>query len=140
MFDFKKIAPLIPPQGRIAFTITTGRNDRLVVLVQPIYAALEDLAGQKKEDYQQARVPMVLEGSPEELNQDFIRILEETESAEGNLQRAFLAKQVAIDKAISTTDKSPPSPEKKGLTEKKSETEAKTTDTTTEQEGFSLFE
>ncbi len=139
MFDFKKIATLIPPQGHISFTITAGRKDHLVVLVQPIYAAIEGLTGQKKEDYQQARVPMVLEGTPEELNNDFMRILEETEATEGNLQRAFLAKQEAIIKAISTTEKRPPGEDKKGVTGEQPGASEKTTKTRSEQKDFSLF-
>ncbi|MFQ5779532.1 MAG: PRTRC system protein E [Nitrospiria bacterium] len=139
MFDFKRIATLIPPQGHVSFTITAGRNDRLVVLVQPIYPAIEELTGEKKEDYQRARVPMVLEGTPEELNNDFIRILEETEAAEGNLQRAFLAKQEAIDKAISTTGKrSPQGNQKTGAGGQPGKTE-ETAETASESKDFSLF-
>jgi len=141
MFDFNKIASLIPPQGNISFTITAGRNAHLVVLVQPIYPAIDTLNGQKKEDYQQARVPMVLEGTPDELNNDFMRMLEETGTAEGMLQRAFLAKQEAIKKAISTTEKTPDRAKDKSITKEKEQAETKATPTTkAESKDFSLFQ
>ncbi len=133
MFDFNKIASLIPPQGKISFTITAGRNAHLVVLVQPIYPAIDTLKGQKKEDYQQARVPMVLEGTPEELNNDFMRMLEETGTTEGMLQRAFLAKQEAIKKAISTTEKTPDRTKDKPNAKEETETKPESKD-------FSLFQ
>jgi len=113
MIDFGMIADLIPPQGSIAFTVTPGRMGRLIVLVQPIYPKIDGLSGKEEKAYAQARTPLVLEGTPEELNADFMDILTKTRTEEEGLHLAFNKKHQAIQKAIDTKEgKDPKTSEK----------------------------
>lgn len=105
MFDFTKIANLIPPQGKVTFTITTGERGKLVVLFHPMYPEAKGLSGKEKELYEQARVPLVIKATPEELNEGFMLLIEQNHEEEGRLHRAFSAKREAVSKAIAGADK-----------------------------------
>lgn len=117
MFDFTKILNLIPPQGKVTFTITTGERGKLVVLFHPMYPEVNPLSGKEKELYEQARVPLVFKATPEELNEGFMSLIEQNYEEEGRLHRAFSVKREAVSKAISGADK--------GKTEKKESSEEK---------------
>ncbi len=104
MIDFAMIKDLIPPQGSINFSVTPGRSGRLIVLVQPIYPKIDGLTGKEEKAYTQARTPLVLEGTPEELNADFMNIMKNTRTEEEGLHHAFNKKQEAIQKAIETKE------------------------------------
>lgn len=105
MFDFTKIANLIPPQGKVTFTVTTGERGKLVVLFHPMYPEVSELSGKEKELYEQARVPLVFKATPEELNEGFMSLIEQNYEEEGRLHRAFSVKREAVGKAIAGTDK-----------------------------------
>ena len=105
MFDFSKIANLIPPQGKVTFTITTGERGKLVVLFHPMYPEVKELSGKEKDLYEQARVPLVFKATPEELNEGFMSLIEQNYEEEGRLHRAFSAKREAVSKAIAGADK-----------------------------------
>jgi PRTRC genetic system protein E len=124
MFDFTKIANLIPPQGKVTFTITTGERGKLVVLFHPMYPELKGLSGKEKELYEQARVPLVFKATPEELNEGFMSLIEQNYEEEGRLHRAFSAKREAVSKAIAGADKGKIQKEESSEEEKTSESEA----------------
>ncbi|TAK06513.1 MAG: hypothetical protein EPO39_08670 [Candidatus Manganitrophaceae bacterium] len=105
MFDFLKIANLIPPQGKVTFTVTTGERGKLVVLFHPMYPEVKGLSGKEKDLYDQARVPLVIKATPEELNEGFMSLIEQNYEEEGRLHRAFSAKRDAVSKAIAGADK-----------------------------------
>ncbi|MFY9269009.1 MAG: hypothetical protein WAO55_04585 [Candidatus Manganitrophaceae bacterium] len=105
MFDFTKIANLIPPQGKVTFTFTTGERGKLVVLFHPMYPEVKGLSGKEKELYEQARVPLVIKATSEELNEGFMSLIEQNYEEEGRLHRAFSAKREAVSKAIAGTAK-----------------------------------
>lgn len=105
MFDFTKIANLIPPQGKVTFTITTGERGKLVVLFHPMYPEVKELSGKEKDLYEQARVPLVFKATPEELNEGFMSLIEQNYEEEGRLHRVFSVKREAVGKAIVEADK-----------------------------------
>ncbi len=124
MFDFNKIANLIPPQGKVTFTITTGERGNLVVLFHPMYPEVSHLSGKEKDLYEQARVPLVIKATPEELNEGFMSLIEQNYEEEGRLHRAFSVKREAVSTAIAGADKGKAQKREASEEEKRSQSDA----------------
>lgn len=111
MIDFNKLAELIPLQGKITFTISKIQLDHLMVLVHPVFPSVDGLSGAEKVRYDQARVPIAIKATADELNEKFLGILMQNFEEDGRLYRAMSEKRKAVDKAISASGKASPKKE-----------------------------
>src|SRR5581483_5035675 len=111
MVDFNKLAELIPLQGKITFTISKIHLDHLMVLVHPVFPSVDGLSGAEKVHYDQARVPIAIKATADELNERFLGILMQNFEEDGRLYRAMSEKRKAVDRAISTSAKTSPKKE-----------------------------
>lgn len=111
MVDFNKLAELIPLQGKITFTISKIQLDHLMVLVHPVFPSVDGLSGAEKVRYDQARVPIAIKATADELNEKFLGLLMNDFEEDGRLYRAMSEKRKAVDKAISESRKGSPKKE-----------------------------
>ncbi|MBI3803563.1 MAG: hypothetical protein HY282_07345 [Nitrospirae bacterium] len=114
MIDFNKLAELIPLQGKITFTISKIQLDHLMVLVHPVFPSVDGLSGAEKVRYDQARVPIAIKATADELNEKFLGILMQNFEEDGRLYRAMSEKRKAVDKAISGSGKTSAKKEQSG--------------------------